>query len=237
MSERNHRHNGDVGDNPAEESSGRSHIELLEMSAQDARRAYADGELTETEWEKWATLNDLEADLSELKQDIHQAERDIIKGSIEADGDALVDSGEWFGVTVEYRLQIDSWMTSVLSGLEGTELDTLSEEDHEHVRNAIAAVLAGLWVGVETDRGMQDLRDVDDDVVKEWIKENWVDHPDIGIRGAYLCLGEQIQHATRREREMREKAQKFRGRSGSRDGGANETHGLRDTIGTLSGDE
>jgi len=216
---------------------GYTRHELLELSASEAHAAHQRGELDEETLETWAALNDLQDELTELKQDVNEAEREIIQGSIQADGEDLTDTGEWFGVTIRYRLRIDGWLKSTLETLGDVNMDDMDAETAEHVRHTVAELLAAMWTEVETSEGMQDLTNVPDEELKEWILRNWVQHPEIGLRGSYLCLVEQIQHATRREREMRERAQKFRKGPGTRDGGTNETHELYDTIGTLSGDE
>jgi len=215
---------------------GTPNLRLLDMDAGEAQQQYREGELTDAEFERWATLNDLEDDMDALKSDVAQAERNVIEGSIEADGDALVDSGEWYGVEITYKLELEGWMDGVLNDLDDKTGETLTGEDLREVKDDVAELLTVLWREVETDAGMQDLTEYDDAYVRDWIMDNWINNAEVGLRGAYLCLVDQIQHATRREREMQAQTDKFRGEAGSADGGAPPADERLDDLGAIRDD-
>lgn len=207
---------------------GRPNLRLLDLDASEAHEQYRQGELTDDEFERWASLNDLQADLESLKADVADAERQVIEGSIEADGDALVDEGEWYGVTIQYKLELAPWIEDTLRELRSKQGESLSGDELADMKQSVADLLAALWVGVETSAGMQDLTEFDDSYTRDWILDQWINDSEVGLRGAFICLVEQIQDATRRERELNAAAEKFRGSKGTADRGATSTDELLD---------
>ena len=212
-------------------------LRLKDLSESQAKELYRDGTLDDEQFEQWATLNDLEDRLESLKADVQQAERDVITASIDANGDALTDTGEWYGIEIEYRLELESWMEGVLRDIKAKEGEELTGEEFEQIKASIVELLATMWQRVETDQGMIDLSAHDDDTVREWIRREFVNNPEIGFRGAYLCLMEQINHATRRERELQRSVELFHEEEGTANRSTDATDELFDTIGTVPGDK
>jgi len=197
-----------------------SAIELKQMDAAEARQ------LSDAEFDKWATINDLEKDLAEKHRRAADAEQTAIDLAVGANLSELHEEIEAYGNVITFHLDASDEVAKIsdrldadlsVDSLDGADSDTLKD-----AKNVLVDLFAETWISFEDPAGnVEDIASYPDEAVQQFARrciDQW------GLRPSFLLLGRMMAKIREHDAEVTEAAKSFPAEESGDDPPATRTH-------------